>query len=249
MRRTIFAAVWMLWFVAARPVAAQAFLEQLEQLVRKQVASAADPASVPPPPNPAPKPAAASQGSAETASAQERGYLGIVTDDRQDRGRGVRILEVRPDGPGEKAGLRAQDLITGLGGVRVRAMRDLAPILEQVPPGGTLAFDLLRDQQAIKLEVTFGRRPASATLPEPPPPHPPGEKLVGPALDAPSLPKLVPPPVGAPPALEMPTVPAAPAPAAESPQTDRDRIEALERRVKQLEQRLEQLERAKPRKD
>ena len=48
--------------------------------------------------------------------------MGIVADDQNDRGRGVRVLDVTADGPGAKAGLRTQDLIVSLSGMRVRQL-------------------------------------------------------------------------------------------------------------------------------
>ena len=219
MRKLALAVVWLVGVAAIGPVAAQGVLERLERQIRKQL----------------PPESSASQG------AQERGYLGIVTDDRQDRGRGVRILQVRPGDPGDKAGLRAQDLITGLGGIRVRQMSDLGAILEQVPPGSSLPFDIVRDQQRLKIEVVFGKRPPSNEEPAAQPPA--GPPLVAPEFPDPAAAK----PSPSPPTPEMPPPAVAPPAAGESPQGDRARIEALERRVKQLEERLQQLEHAMPR--
>src|SRR5207249_8846688 len=44
----------------------------------------------------------------------ERGYLGVVTDDGQDKGRGVRVIEVVKGSPAEEAGLKVGDLITAI---------------------------------------------------------------------------------------------------------------------------------------
>ncbi len=144
--------------------AAQPALEQLEKRVRSQLDAPGADSSVPPP---APKatpsaPTEKAEGKAEPAGegkaemipppapvpAAARGHLGVTVDDVDDRGRGVRILRVQPGSPAEKAGLRAQDLITGLGGVRVRQLRDAAMILKQVPPGGALTVEVLRDGAA-----------------------------------------------------------------------------------------------------
>lgn len=148
-----------------RAALAQPFLDKLEQRVREQLQAPkgpAEPAATAPDASPAKKPPEPGEPVRPDAPAQapERGYLGIVTDDRDDRGRGVRVLQVRPGSPGEKSGLRAQDLITGVGGIRVRQMSDLAAIFDQVPPGGTLAFDILRGQERLNLQVTFGQRAA-----------------------------------------------------------------------------------------
>lgn len=51
---------------------------------------------------------------------------------------GLVIQSVRPDGPA--AFLRKGDLITGVGGMRVKNMSELAPGLPQGTPGRTSAF-------------------------------------------------------------------------------------------------------------
>lgn len=143
---------------------AQPALEALEKKVRQDAglhaAPAAQPAASPVPAAPATLPPGAGQATARPAG-REPGYAGIMVDDREDRGRGVRILKVNAGGPGEKAGLQAQDLITGLGGVRVRQLSDMIMILEQVPPGGTLEFEVVRGSETRKLDVKFGRRAAA----------------------------------------------------------------------------------------
>ena len=192
MKRIVTAAtVFVIWLSAVDVASAQTALERLEQQLREQ--------SDRPP------------GEDELP---QRGYLGVLADDRADRGRGVRILEVLPNGPADKAGLQAQDLITGIGGVRVRQMVDMAAILGRIFPGDTLPFELLRGQQRQEVEVTFGRRP------------PPEERRFQHAERA---------------AAGRPAEPPETPP--DGPQEDRGRIEMLELRIRQLEQRVEQLER------
>jgi hypothetical protein len=231
MKRTIsilvgLAAAWnssALW--AAAPASSP--LERIEGDIRSKgpatgpLESAASPA--PATPN-APK--ASSEGP----------YLGAFADDTKDRGRGVRVVEVRPGGPSDKADLRPQDLIVGAAGSRVQQMSDLTAVLGQLAAGDKLELDVLRGVQPRKLVVTLGRRPATAapagTVPETLPP-PPQEPLPGP-LGEPPRPE---PPAG--PSLTLPPAGLA-APAA----GDAARLEQLQRRLDQLEQRVEQLERA-----
>ena len=155
------------------------------------------------------------------AAAPERGYLGATADDREDRGRGVRIVRIIPGSPAQQAGLQPGDLVTGLGGVRVRQISDMAAILQDVAPGNLLTFEILRGKEAKRIDVTFGRRGAPdkrATVPEHPPAARPAEEV------APVAP---PPPVKAGPPLD-----------------DHARLEILERRIQQLENRIRELERA-----
>jgi hypothetical protein len=191
------------WTSAVDLASAQPALKRLEELIRKERAAG--------PEHPA--------GTAPGTDTPEQGYLGIVADDRDDRGRGVRVLEVLPDGPADRAGLRAQDLITGVGGVPVRQMSDMAPALEQVPVGGSLTFEILRGQRRLEIDVTFAVRP------------PPEERRF----------KLLPPPPEEP--LPPPPPEAPPPPLAVPPGLDETRIEMLERRIRELERRLQQLER------
>ncbi len=160
------------------------------------------------------------------AEGAPRAYLGAVVDDFRDRGRGVRIERVIPGGPAEKAGLRKGDLITGLGGIRVRQINDFAAIVEQAAPGTALTFEVLRAENRLKIDVVFGSRSGK-------------EKMEAPAL-------VLPAPEGTPPPPEPrpPRTPNPPPTASVPPIDDHARIELLERRVEQLERRIEQLERA-----
>jgi membrane-associated protease RseP (regulator of RpoE activity) len=161
----------------------------------------------------------------------ERGYLGAVVDDREDRGRGVRILQIIPGGPAEKAGLSKGDLITGVGGIRVRQVADFGGVLDQVIPGNTLTFEVLRGVTREKIDVVFGIRPG----PQRPEPAP-GDPRAPLDLRAPGS-------VAAPPIPQPPK--ATPGPKSpQRPGDDRARLEMLERRLEQLERRIEQLERA-----
>jgi len=211
--------------VFAATASAQSALERLERQIRQR---AADGQKRPPPPVP--------ENDLGKPDNVEPGYLGVVADDQNDRGRGVRILTVHPASPGEKAGLRRQDLITAMAGIRVRQMSDMSDILETFGAGQVLDFDILRDGKSQKVKVTLGQRPAarpqveqpkSAGLPETVP-SPPGEPLAEPP-EEPAEP-------GAGPQLEPPK-------AARPPLEDAKQIGQLQRRVEELERRVGELER------
>lgn len=99
------------------------------------------------------------------ATATESGYLGIVTDDRQENGQGVRIVERISDSPAVKAGLQTGDLIVGLNGKPVRTTADMSTVLQNTPPGGTVTFEVDRSGQSKKIAVTLGNRPAGVGRP------------------------------------------------------------------------------------
>ena len=129
--------------------------------------------------------------------------------------------------PADKAGLRRQDLITAVAGVRVRQMTDMADILDNFAPGQGVDFDLLRGGKPEKLRLTLGERQAAAGPPASAPeviPLPPGETPAGPP--EPQVGPALPPPQSGGPSL-----------------TETSRIERLERRIDQLERRVAELER------
>lgn len=103
--------------------------------------------------------AAAEELPVPEAAAAEPGYLGAVTDDRQDRGRGVRIVEAVADGPAASAGLVDGDLIVEVAGQPVRRMADLAAAIQAAAAGDRLSIGVLRDGVRQLVDVTLGRRP------------------------------------------------------------------------------------------
>ena len=209
-RIVIVAAVGVGWGLATvRPAAAQATLDELEKRIRQELEQ-----------QPAQERQAAEQPAA--APRREPGYLGLVADDKNDRGRGVRILEVRPGGPADKAGLKPGDLITGLGGMRLRQMSEMALILKQVRPGGSVRFEVLRDGQKQQMELTAVGRPPAEAIPAPPPDAA--------ELPAAEPPQPIPPPV------------AVPAPRPLAPIDDHARLVQLQQRVEALERRVAELE-------
>jgi hypothetical protein len=223
----VFCCLVLTWAGNAPPVLGQPVLERLEQSIRQRLGETNAPAeSTDAPAMEAPSEAAAERPGEEAGekARAEPGYLGVVADDSKDRGRGVRILEVRPDGPADRAGLRKQDLITGVAGIRVRQMTDLADVLILVAAGDSVVFDVLRGAKQQKVKVTLGRRPPpDSTIRPEDVPLPPGEAA-----------PMGPPPVG--PRLQDP---AAATPPAEAPTS----IEQLQRRLEQLERRVAELER------
>lgn len=230
-----FAAAILICTWTAQPVAAQSALKRLEELIRGDRPAA--PAESPPP-------EARDAGPAAPQPAVEatpvRGYLGVVADDRQDRGRGVRILEVRSKSPADTAGLKPQDLITAAGGVRVRQMDDLADVLSQTSPGEVIEFDVLRGDDASKMKVALGFPPTlkPGDLEQLRTPQPESKNRMPRVEDldkaAPALLPEIPAPDNGKPIEARPDGPAEPPEAL---------IQSLQRRIEQLERRVDELER------
>lgn len=88
-----------------------------------------------------------------------RGWLGLRLG--SVRPRGLRVLDVAPGGPAEKAGLRPGDLVLAIGGRPVEAGDPVAvqPLLEQARPGKSLSLLIRRDDALRTVQVQAARLP------------------------------------------------------------------------------------------
>ncbi|MBK8097267.1 MAG: ChaN family lipoprotein [Planctomycetes bacterium] len=87
----------------------------------------------------------------------ERPALGLRPDyDAQDRG--LRVGGVTDGGPADAAGLHADDLIVGVGGLAVDDIETYAQALDQLKIGETVEVIVKRDVRILKLLVVVGRR-------------------------------------------------------------------------------------------
>src|SRR5881409_4310377 len=100
------------------------------------------------------------------------GWLGVsiseVTEDDLDRlklreARGVLVRSVIPGEPADKGGVRANDVIIGIDGLRLESPRDLQRAVSSTPVGKRVRVALLRDGQETEVEVTIGLYPESDT--------------------------------------------------------------------------------------
>ncbi len=156
--------------------------------------------------------------------AVEPGYLGVIGDDRNDRGRGVRVVEVRPGGPAHQAGLLPGDLIVGVSGIRARQMSDMVAIIRQAPPGSAMTLDVLRNNEHRNIHVTLTHRPARQQTPDTPE-KPPNDRHGG------NPPAKLPDPFQ----LDRPQLP-------DTATEDRAGVELLQQRLDRLEQRMAKME-------
>jgi membrane-associated protease RseP (regulator of RpoE activity) len=85
--------------------------------------------------------------------------LGVVTDDRQEKGAGVRVVELQSGGPADIGGLRSGDLITSLNGTAVHNQTDMLPLLQKLAPNSKVTFGVDRGGQQQTIAVTLGTRP------------------------------------------------------------------------------------------
>lgn len=146
---------------------AQPILNRVEQLLRDQVDSARG------------------AGAAQQPGGAQRGYLGMVGDDRDEAGRGVRVLDVVADGPAAKGGLRVGDLITAVDAQPIQDMQDLEESLDRKAAGEKLGISIERGGAQRQLSIMLGRRApavANRNAEELPGPGPAMERTSGPKL-------------------------------------------------------------------
>jgi len=66
---------------------------------------------------------------------------------------GALISTVEPKGPGERAGLKPGDVITGVNGHRIDESYDLPTVIAEIPPGNEAHVDIWRDHKARQIDV------------------------------------------------------------------------------------------------
>ncbi len=94
---------------------------------------------------------------AGTTSSGYGAYLGTVPDMADSPG-GVRLTGVRAGSPAEAAGLRGNDIITGIGDTPVADLQAMTAVLRQHRPGDVVVIRYLRDGAARSTSVTLGTR-------------------------------------------------------------------------------------------
>jgi len=99
--------------------------------------------------------------SGETAPREGRAdlrvYLGTIPDFGEEV-EGVKLSGVREGSPAEKAGLRAGDIIIGLGDKTIRNLYDYTYALQEYRPGDVVELSVLREGERVRVLVTLGRR-------------------------------------------------------------------------------------------
>ena len=114
-----------------------------------------------------------------TGERVRRGYLGFVPQQLSDElardlglsvTSGIVVRQVIPESPALAAGLRARDVVLSIDDVpAVRVNRVLQRIAE-IPPGKTVAVEVLRGQKRVRLSIKASVRPLGALEKESLPP-------------------------------------------------------------------------------
>lgn len=89
--------------------------------------------------------------------AAQRGYLGIRFQVAEGE---IRIDEVMPDSPAEKAGLKEGDVVVRVDKKEVKAEGSMREIVGSHKPGDKVTIDIKREGKEQTLEVTLGSPPA-----------------------------------------------------------------------------------------
>jgi serine protease Do len=71
---------------------------------------------------------------------------------------GVFVQKVEPDGPADKAGIKAEDVVVSIGGKPIAKGQDLIDIVADSAVGGTLKVGIIRDKKPITLDIVVGDR-------------------------------------------------------------------------------------------
>jgi len=104
----------------------------------------------------------------------ERGYLGVGIQDVTDQMRGALGLadnfkgafvgEITAGGPAEKAGLKAEDIVTSLNGRAIESSTALTRAVGQAKVGDNLRLEILREGRRMTVDVRAAKRPSQAEL-------------------------------------------------------------------------------------
>ncbi len=102
-----------------------------------------------------------------------RGWLGVVIQELDEgiakgfgleKPEGVLIAEVSEDSPAQKGGLKQGDIILELNGVKVKDVGELRNKIALTPPGTVVNMKILRDGEAMSLNIKIGERPENVDL-------------------------------------------------------------------------------------
>jgi predicted metalloprotease with PDZ domain len=83
-------------------------------------------------------------------------YLGVRV---QSVERGLQVESVVAGGPAESAGLRVNDVVSGVDGRRIATLAELRALVESRNPGDRLNLVVVRDGDDQEIVLTIGRQP------------------------------------------------------------------------------------------
>ncbi len=102
-----------------------------------------------------------------------RGYLGVeISDLTPDLAKqfhvpdtaGALVQDITADGPADKAGIKAGDVIRKFNGRTIQGKDDLTELVTETNPGSTVTLEILRDGKPMTIKATLGERPGNLGL-------------------------------------------------------------------------------------
>ena len=93
-------------------------------------------------------------------------YIGINISNRTD-GFGVYVESVEPNTPAAKSGLKAGDIIVGLGDHDIQSLTELDKALRNFEPYQTTSISVYRSRSVLELSITLGEKNQASTKPAP----------------------------------------------------------------------------------
>ena len=93
-------------------------------------------------------------------------YIGINISNRTD-GFGVYVESVEPNTPAAKSGLKAGDIIVGLGDHDIHSLTELDKALRNFEPYQTTSISVYRSRSVLELSITLGEKNQASTKPAP----------------------------------------------------------------------------------
>ncbi|MDI3322325.1 PDZ domain-containing protein [Pinibacter soli] len=85
-----------------------------------------------------------------------RGFLGVKTEKDNS---GVKVTEVTPGSPAEKAGFKSGDYITKIDDVAITSPEDLSKAVGSYKPNEKVTISYVRNKKAQKVTMNLGKRP------------------------------------------------------------------------------------------
>ena len=98
-------------------------------------------------------------------------YIGVTVSDVGEEAlsyglpKGAAIKDVVDDGPADKAGLQANDIVTAVNGTEITGRRDIVSVVGAAQPGDTLTLTVYRQGESIDIDVVVDEQ-TSPALPE-----------------------------------------------------------------------------------
>jgi S1-C subfamily serine protease len=84
------------------------------------------------------------------------GYLGAQIEDSKE---GVKIMDVRPDGPADRSGLQVGDVILSINDRRIATREEALQRVWQRKPGARIRLLIKRGAEELQIEATLGVNP------------------------------------------------------------------------------------------